>query len=338
MVTIKDIANKLGVSPSTVTRALADSERISARTKKLVRRTAAEMGYIADTAAKTMRSRESTLIGLLIPDIENSFYAQIAKAFSDVCNEYGFQLVLAVSDDDPGIEERHVRALVSAHCAGIAIVPTATLSDQSASLLSSRSAAQLIRRNSSLSMDWYGVNDVDALRNATDRLLDLGHRRIGFVCGEDQLNSARDRHQGYSAALRERDVPLDPSLVMRGPPRAAFSQMAVTELKSSARPPSAIIAAGAGLSEGMLNAAATWSNADHSAFSLVGYCDCNAFRWWGESGLTAIDLPVRQIACDLCRALIRRAQAKGHELYRPESHLYESQLILRGSVRPLNPK
>lgn len=334
MVTIKNIASKLGVSPSTVTRALADSERISARTRKLVQRTAAEMGYVADTAARTMRSRESRLIGLLIPDIENSFYAQIAKAFSDVCNAQGFQLILAVSDDDPSIEERHVRALVSAHAAGIAIVPTASLSGQTASLLSSRTTAQLIRRNDALSTDWYGVDDVDALRNATNRLLDFGHRRIGLLCGEDQLNSARDRHQGYVSALCERGAPYDPSLVMRGPPRAAFSQMAVNRLRSSARPPSAIIAAGAGLSEGMLNAAATWNNADHEALSLVGYCDCNAFRWWGEAGLTAIDLPVRQIARDLCTALIGRARAKGDEPGQPQNHLYQSQLVLRGSVRP----
>ncbi|MEQ8654643.1 MAG: LacI family DNA-binding transcriptional regulator [Kiloniellales bacterium] len=337
MVTVKDIANKLGVSPSTITRALADSTRISTRTKTLVRRTAAEMGYVADTAARTMRSRESTLIGLLIPDIENSFYAQIAKAFSDVCNAKGFQLTLAVSDDDASIEERHVRALVSARCAGIAIVPTASLSTQSAALLSSRNAAQLIRRNSALNLDWFGINDVEALRSATDRLLDLGHRRIGLLCGEAQLNSARDRYQGYRAALCERAAPFDPALVMRGPPRASFAQRAANKLKSAATPPSAIIAAGAGLSEGMLNAAASWSTAEQEAISLVGYCDCSAFRWWGESGLTAIDLPVRQIAGDLCSALIQRAQAKSEEPRRLEDHLYGSRLVLRGSLRFANP-
>jgi len=334
MVTIKDIAARLGVAPSTITRALADSSRISAKTKQRVRQTALEMGYIADTAAKTMRNKKSTLIGLLIPDVENSFYARIAKAFSDVCNSHGFQLTLAVSDDDSKIEEQHIREFVSARCAGIAIVPTAALTGQSAALLSARNTAQLVRRNGSLLMDWYGINDVDAIRNAMNCLLDLNHRRIGLICGAEELTSGRDRYAGYVSALEARNIAVDVALIMRGPPRGAFSQMAANRLKSLARPPSAIIAAGAGLSEGMLNAAATWSPFDQQAISLIGYSDCNAFKWWGRSGLAAIDLPIGKIAADLCSALIQRAQGQNQAAVQAENYFYESQLILRGSVRP----
>ncbi|MEE4379120.1 MAG: LacI family DNA-binding transcriptional regulator [Candidatus Competibacteraceae bacterium] len=334
MITVKDIANKLGVSPSTVTRALANSSRISPKTKQLVHRTAAEMGYVPNAAAKTMRGKESSLIGLLIPDIENNFYAQIAKAFSEVCNSHDFQLTLAVSDDNPAIEERHIRQLVAARCAGIAIVPTATLTQHSVALLSSRNTAQLIRRNSALNTDWYGIDDVAALRSATNCLLDLNHQRIGLVCGEPALNSGSARYQGYLSALQERNVPIDPALIMRGPPRTHFAQAATNRLRMLSHPPSAIIAAGAGLSEGMLNAVATWSKDDQNAFSLIGYSDSSAFSWWGGSGLTAIALPIHQIAADLCNKLIQLAQDKESKFAQPEDTLYGSHLILRGSVRP----
>ncbi|WP_426415485.1 LacI family DNA-binding transcriptional regulator [Aestuariirhabdus sp. LZHN29] len=332
MVTIKDLATKLGVSPSTITRALADNPRISAKTKRLVREAAAEMGYVADSAAKTMRNKFSPLIGLLIPDIENSFYARIAKAFSDVCNSHGFQLTLAVSDDNSAIEERHIHQLVAARCAGIAIVPTATLSQQSISLLSARNAAQLIRRNSEINTDWYGINDVMALQNATRALLELGHQRIGFICGTSELVSGRDRLHGYSTALHEAGIELAPELVMKGPPRAFFGQQSTHRLANLNNPPTAIIAAGAGLSEGMLSSVSAWRNADQQKISLIGYSDCNAFRWWGNTGLTAIDLPIRQIATDLCTTLIDRARSEGPFLR--EDYLYDSQLILRGSVHP----
>ncbi|NJN45808.1 MAG: LacI family transcriptional regulator [Candidatus Competibacteraceae bacterium] len=334
MITVKDIANKLGVSPSTVTRALANSSRISLKTKKLVQRTAAEMGYVPNAAAKTMRGEENSLIGLLIPDIENNFYAQIAKAFSEVCNSHDFQLTLAVSDDNPNIEERHIRQLVAARCAGIAIVPTATLTQQSVSLLASRNTAQLIRRNSALNTDWYGINDTDALRSATNCLLDLNHRRIGLICGEPALDSGNDRYQGYASALQARNIPLDPTLIMRGPPRTRFAQAATNRLRALSHPPSAIVAAGAGLSEGMLNAVATWSKDDQHAFSLIGYSDSSAFSWWGGSGLTAIALPIHQIAADLCGKLIQLARDKTSRLAESEDYLYDSHLILRGSVRP----
>ncbi len=333
MVTVKDIASRLGVSPSTVTRALAGNPRISEKTRKLVCEAAEEMGYIADTAAKMMRSRQSTLIGLLIPDIENSFYAQIAKAFSDVCNENDYQLSLAVSDDDPAIEERHIRHLISSRCAGIAIVPTADLSIQSAALLKGRNVAQLIRRNESLSADWYGINDVAAIRTATNSLLDLGHRRIALICGQDTLNSARDRYAGYVCAFEDRGLNVDPTLVFRGKPRSDFGYEAVQKMVSLKEAPTAIIAAGAGLSEGMLNAASTWVQDDRDAVSLIGYSDCTMFKWWGDGGLTAIDLPISKIATELCTALINRSKAGGNEEIPMEDYLYDSRLIMRGSVK-----
>ena len=273
MITIKDIADKLGVSPSTVTRALADNPRIGKETRRRIQHAALKMGYVANAAAKSVRGKQSTLIGLLIPDIENSFYARIAKAFSDVCNQHRFQLALAVSDDDPEIEERHIRELVEARCAGVAIVPSPGLSIQSARWLSSTNTAQLIRRSERLTTDWYGINDIDALKHATGCLLDLGHRRIGLICGEDSLNSGRDRHRGYLAALEARSMRPDPELIRRGPPRAAFARQAAHALLQLDPPVTALLAAGAGLSEGMLNAMAQKFDGNEYSVSLIGYSD-----------------------------------------------------------------
>lgn len=335
MVTVKDIASKLGVSASTVTRALANNPRISDKTRKLVQKTAVEMGYVVDTAAQTMRKRSSTLIGLIIPDVENSFYARIAKAFSDVCNKEGYQLTLAVSEDNSETEEHHIRQLISAKCAGIALVPTSNLTPQSVSLLKNRNLAQLIRRSNQLDTDWYGINDQAALKEVTERLLDMGHRRIGLICGQENLNSGKDRYEGYALALKARSINIDEGLVFRGAPRSAFAQKSANQMQVMPSPPSAIIAAGAALSEGMLNAVSSWPAKDQNNISLIGYSDCNAFRWWGTSGLTAIDLPITQIATDLCTALITRAKTENIAEHKPVDFLYDSHLILRGSVRPL---
>lgn len=338
MVTIKDLAAQLGVSPSTITRALADSRRISAKTKERVHKAAREMGYVADTAAKTMRSRQSTLIGLIIPDIENSFYALIAKAFSEVCNQHGFQLMLAVSEDDDVVEERHVSALVSARSAGIAIVPTPLITPRSLSLLNGRNMAQLIRRDDRLVSDWYGIEDDSAIENAVTYLLERNHTRIGFIGGTDDFTSGQARFHGYTTALAKAGIPQDPDLVFRGPPRVSFAYDAANQLHNFRQPPTAIIAAGAGLSEGLLNAATGWddnSNTEpNSQMSLIGFSDCPAFRWWKGTGLTTVDLPIHEIAKDLCLGLIRGAKETGEMLRTRESHSYKSRLIPRGSVTP----
>ncbi|KAA3625605.1 MAG: LacI family transcriptional regulator [Proteobacteria bacterium] len=333
MITLKDLAGRLGVAPSTVARALADHPRISSKTKKRVQRLAREMGYVPNAAAKAMRVQVGSLVGLLIPDIENNFYAQIAKAFSDVCNAGGFQLILAVSEDEPEIEERHVRALVSARCAGIAIVPTAAMTSQSITLLSSGNAAQLIRRNPALKLEWHGIDDVAALRNATRLLLDLNHRRIGLVCGDETFSSGRDRYEGFRSALEASGVAVDPVLVQRGLPRASFAESAVNRLENLEYPPTAIIAAGAGLSEGMLNAVATWSPSRRREVSLVGYGESRVYKWWGDSGLTTIELPVRRIAAELCSTLVGRAAGRETPSLPVENRLYDSHLVVRGSTR-----
>lgn len=334
MVTIKDIADALGVAPSTVMRALADSSRINPKTKKWVQQMAEEMGHVANAAAKLMRGHDSTLIGLLIPDIENSFYAQVTKSVSDVCNASGFQLALALSDDNPTFEERHIRELVAARSAGIVIVPTANLTEKSAALLATKNVAQLIRKNPTLEANWYGIDDFDAIRTATQYLLDLRHPRIGLICGEDALSSGRERHEGYVVALREQGLELDSELIMRGPPNANFAKGAANQLSALPHPPSAIIAAGAGLSEGLLNAAARWKPCGEEGISLIGYSECNAFRWWRGTGLITIDLPVRQITTDLCSALLEHIEAKSLQTDPVKNHIYSSHLLLRGSVTP----
>jgi len=335
MVTIKDIARALSVSPSTVTRALADSPRISPRTRRRVKLKAEELGYVANSAAKLMRGQNSSLVGLLIPDIENSFYAQVAKNVSDVCNRSGFQLMLAVTEDNPVYEERHIRELVSARCAGIVIVPTAEPSEQSTSLLAGKNLAQLIRKNDALNANWYGIDDSRAMHSATRYLLDLRHQRIGFICGEEQLISANERYQGYVNALQERGIAIDETIIKRGPPNSRFAEKSAHQLLSLGNPPSAIISAGAGLSEGMLNAAASWSNDQRDEISLIGYSENNAFRWWNGSGLTTIDLPIKQITSELCTALLESVNSSAPAADIKDYHLYQSHLLLRGSTKPL---
>src|SRR6476620_2532253 len=109
MVTTKDIAGRLQLSVSTVGRALADDERISEQTKVRVRQAAAEMGYVGNRAARMMRGASSNVVGLVIPDIRNSFYVTIAHELSTIMDAHGFQLVLAETNDDRAVELRHLR-------------------------------------------------------------------------------------------------------------------------------------------------------------------------------------------------------------------------------------
>ena len=104
----------LGVSVSTVGRSLADRPEISDATKARVRELAEAHGYVAHSAARSMRTGHSSLIGLIVPDVRNDFYGAAAMALAKCCEDAGFQLVLAATQDDPDSELRQVRGMVEA--------------------------------------------------------------------------------------------------------------------------------------------------------------------------------------------------------------------------------
>lgn len=333
MVTIKDIARAVGVSPSTVTRALAGSSRISAATVRRVKECAASLGYVADSSARAMQSGKSTLVGLLMPDIQNNFYATMARTAAEHCRRRGFQLVLSVTEDDPQAEEEQIRALVSARCAGTLIVPTANTHPTSCKLLSSVPTVQLVRRSDALHAKGFGINDHKALESACGYLLDLGHRKIGLLAGNDDLHTARQRKAGFIDAFRSRGIEPDLTLLLQGSPRAQHGRTAATDLLSRPVAPSALIAAGAALTEGMLDATSEHFGTASPTVSLLGFGDNPAFRWWQGGGLSTVSLPLGEITSAACEQLFERIGGKAEGATDDRFTLFETGLVLRSSTQ-----
>lgn len=334
MVTIKDIARAVGVSPSTVTRALGGNARISADTVRRVQERASAMGYVADSSARAMQSGKSKLVGLLMPDIQNNFYATMARTAAEHCRRRGFQLVLSVTEDDPQAEEEQIRALVGARCAGTLIVPTASTSQSSLRLLSSLPAVQLVRRCEVLQAKGFGINDRKALASACGYLLDLGHRAIGLVAGHDDLYTARERKAGFVDAFHARGIEPDPKFVVQGAPRAQHGRDATIYLLSKPVKPTALVAAGAALTEGMLDATSEHFGAESPTVSLLGFGDNPAFRWWLGGGLTTVTLPLAEVMSAACNELFALIEGQSVDATERRFTDFETGLALRGSTSP----
>jgi LacI family transcriptional regulator len=336
MVTIKDIARLVGVSSSTVARALNDNPNISDPTKVKVREAARQLGYVVHSAARLMRGEASTVIGLTVPDVENDFYATLARAVAEVCRESGFQLVLAVTEDDPTIEYEHLKTMVGAQAAGAVIVPTSDSSSASRALLQRLPSVQLIRRLPTLDSDWFAIDDERGIRDATQHLIDLGHTKIAYVGAASTLSTGQDRVHGYRSALADAGLPFRQELVSLGPPRASFARDAFRKLHSGKKP-TAVVSGGSQITVGILQAIADLGLSVPRQLSFVAYNDSPLYESW-HPPLTAIALPVRDIAFAGSAALIRRirALAKPREeaapAVRPQTALYLPHLNVRRST------
>ena len=201
--TIKDIAADLGISHTTVSRALADHRHTSAEMKALVREAAARQGYIPSGPARLMRTAQSTLLGLVVPTTQNEFYGSAAKVMAQKCAEIGYQLVLMITDDDPELEYRQVQALCQARATGVAIALTAAPLPETIALLKQMPAVQAVRSHANLAMDAVVVDDRRAMRLSMAHLLEGGHRRIAYL-GISRLHSVgAERWAGVCEALAE---------------------------------------------------------------------------------------------------------------------------------------
>lgn len=307
-VTLKDLADILGVSVSTVGRSLAGRPEISERTRARVRALAEEHGYVAHSAARAMRTGSSSLIGLIVPDVRNDFYGSAAMALARCCEEQGFQLVLAATQDDPGSELRQVRGLLEARAAGVVIAPTAMPHRETRALLARTAAVELIRETND-GRAWFGIDDRRGIEAATTHLLDLGHRHIAYVGGHEGLSTGRERLAGYRAAMKSAGLDEAGGLTRLGQPDAAFGEAAMQELWAQVARPTAVVAGGAELTVGMLEAIGRLGIPVPGQLSVVGFGDAPWFRWWG-SGLTTMALPAYELAYSCGGYLLRQIRER----------------------------
>jgi DNA-binding LacI/PurR family transcriptional regulator len=251
MVTIKDIAEETGLSPATVARALGDNGPARPETRAKVREAAERLGYVASSAARSMRRQSSNMLGLVVPDIANRFYSEMARIMAAACDARGLHFLLAVTDDDPNRELQQMRAMVAARVAAVALVPGPDTRPELKALASRQPFTQLVRRSRELPTDWFGFDEEEGLRQATEHLLDLGHRHILLACSADRYSTGGARQKGFREAYARRGLAVDADLIRTGAPTVHSGRAAVADIPSHV---TAIIAAGTMLTEGAADA------------------------------------------------------------------------------------
>jgi len=333
-VTIQDIARILNISHTTVSRALADSPKISAETKLRVRNTVEQLGYVPSASARMMRGARSSLVGLIIPDVQNDFYATVAKTVADALAARSMQLLLSVTDDDSDRELRELRAILETRPAGIIIVPTAAPRAETAALLKNVETVQLIRTHARLSARSVIIDDHAGTFAATQHLLGYGHKRLAFIGGDTSLSTGRTRLAGFEDALKEHG--LEPAAIALGAPRPEFARHAVTSMMAAKDRPTGLVFGSAELTLGALQALRSLRLEWPRDVSVVGYHDPAWFEL-AAGGITTVRLPVQDIAATATSVLLSRAFEKSLHDEDPDAPVnveFAPTLALRGSTAP----
>lgn len=240
--TIKDVASRLGVNPSTVSRALKDHPDIGLALREEIKRVAAEMRYVPNQMAVQLRQRQRHLVGLVIPEITMFFYPSVIRGIEEVLEPRGYQLVMLPSNESPVREAQNLKFCGENQLAGVLISFTRhTLPADGLSLLSDLDMPVVVFDKSlpELPFDSVILEDEDAARRATQFLIDSGCKRIGGLFGSPNLLITQKRLQGFRKALEKSDLPFVESLV-RFAGNAAEADLCVREMMDLDDAPDAV--------------------------------------------------------------------------------------------------
>jgi DNA-binding LacI/PurR family transcriptional regulator len=334
-VTIKEIAEYLKISHSTVSRALSDHPYTNAETKQRVRRAVEKLGYVPNAAARTLRGDKGSLVGLILPEFQNELFEAAAQIVSRRCLKEGMQMVLAVSEDDPDAEYKHVLALREARALGIILTPTPGMLDKTAALLQSIPLVQYSRRHPRLTAPAVSTDGKHGIYLAAEHLIKLGHRRIAYVGMECDKSTGAERLAGFLKAHTEFRIPADPTLRRLGPALADFARAAVGDLLHRSDAPTALVLGSTAMTFGALKAVRSAGLSMPADISLIGFGDPS---WYAllSPGLTTIHFPVNEMA-EAAAAQLMRQLTQATPSNEPPTHIaIEPSFLLRGTTAAAN--
>jgi LacI family transcriptional regulator len=295
VVTIVDVARAAGVSKSTVSRVLDERlPRSTSATAERVRKVAAELGYVRDPLASGLRRVGTSTVGVVVPHLTDTVMAMFYEEVAAAAAARGLFAVVATTDDQPDAERVAVASLVRRRVDGL-ILATARLGARTPEDQNGHRVPHVM----ALRTDGTGPASLgdDRLGGhlATRHLLDLGHRRIGLVCGPPYASSARDRHTGYHEALTEAGIAFDESLIAGDSFSMEAGEAAGRTLLDRPDRPTAIFAINDNTAIGVMAAAHALGLRIPDELSLVGYNDIPVVSRL-PIPLTTVRVPFQQIA------------------------------------------
>lgn len=333
MPTLKDVAREADVSVSTVSRVFNNPEKVHPGTRDRVKEAVDTLGYQPSRVARRLRLEDgkASLIGLVIPDIQNPFFADVARGVEDVAQNNEYALILSNSDEDPDKQKLAVDTLKTEDVDGV-IVPPISMDDPNVKrLLDSDIAVVCVdRRMEDVRVDTILSDNRKGAYEAVSHLFELGHRRIGFIGGIPQISTSTDRREGYEQALRDHGVRIDSALIKEGDSRRERGEYLTAALLDLDSPPTALFTGNNLTTLGALSALNARDLRVPEDISIVGYDDVP----WAMAlnpPPTVIDQPAYEMGSRAAELLLQRLDAPNRS---PTVVTLQPKLITRQSCAP----
>jgi len=330
--TIYDIARLAGVSTATVSKVFNQTGNISEKTRRRILEISRELNYQPNVLASALNGKKTFSLGLLIPDMVNPFFAELARNVEDRAQELGFNLIICNTDNDMKKEVKYIQLLRQKSVDGI-IVATGVRNDEFLKELIDQNVpvALVAREMSVLATSTVLVDDFAGGYNATRHLIDLGHKRIAVIAESMSVSSSKERVRGYRHALEEAGLVYAEELVAASDFSIESGRETAQAILRQAERPTAIFACNDLLAIGAMQAAKELGIRVPEELSVVGF-DNTILASITDPPMTTVAQPIRAMGHQVVDLIVSEinetSTVKQRVVLLPE-------LIVRQSTRAL---
>ncbi|MDR3496922.1 MAG: LacI family DNA-binding transcriptional regulator [Ancalomicrobiaceae bacterium] len=326
--TIVDVADRAGVSKSTVSLVLSGSSLVAEATRERVTEAMSELGYIYHRGAATLRGARSGVIGMVINDLSNPFFVEMAIGIEQACQVGEYIPFIANSVENPARQLQVVRSMREHGAAGLVLSPAiGTSVAELKPLLSGMPVVQVMRRLPGLKTSIVAPENKDGARRATAQLIASGHGRVAFVGGFQSMVVRQDRFAGYRLALDEAEIAFDESLVFETMTNYAGGAAVVPQLLSHHAPATAALCFNDVVAIGLIRALGAAGVAVGSDFGVIGFDDIEEAQHTLPA-LSSVAVNGRALGTKAVQLLMRQLASGDFE---PETILCPTTLVIRAS-------
>lgn len=323
--TLRDVAARAGVSLATASCALGQGRRgVSEEMRARVQSAADELGY--ELRPRGRRRGRPLYVGLVVPDVTNPFFASVTGAVSDVLAAEGHRVLIAPSREDPELEDQVV-SLLSARVDGLVLAPTARVGPATLALARRGTPVVLVDRDGGApQLPSVAMDNFDSAYRATMILVESGFKRIALVNGPQRVSTARERTDGYLAALAAGGLERSDEWIWVGEFSLQDGRRSVDWLMQAPERPDAIFSTSAMLTSGVLSGIRQHGLHWPDDLAVVGFGDA-VYAALVEPGVTVIEQPTKTMGETAARILLNRSS---HQQDAPHV-LLPSKIVLRDS-------
>jgi LacI family transcriptional regulator len=330
--TIHDIAKKLNITASTVSRALNDNPRISDDTKKLVRKAAIKLKYQPNQLAAALRNGRSNILGIIVPTADRSFFSSVVRGVEEIANQSRYNVMICQTYDHYEKEVATIEALLNAQVDGVIASHAKETANFDHFLKLKAKGIPLImfdRSNDELEVSHVVIDDFLGGYKATEHLIQQGCRRIAHFTNARKISIYKERFRGYREALADNKIPYDPALVIESDLQLEDGRNGMTQLLKLKQIPDAVFSSSAYGAMGAMQILKEKNIRIPQQVALVAFSN-EPFTEFTEPALSTIDQHSLRMGNAAAQIFLEQI-ASDQKKFIPQKVVLKPELIVRGS-------